>query len=97
MSVTLVAALSWLIIPHGDAVSLEAAKQAALQSEMVRPVAATVNTTFEVAGTLGHAGRLLLKALPAWTLAAVLGGAAFVWCTALGLGTAAWRLAAPQR
>jgi hypothetical protein len=97
LATALVAGLAWLIIPHGDAVTLSAAKNAALQSELVRPVAATVTTTADIFGTLGHAATLVLKTLPTWTWAAVAGGAAIIWCSTLGLGTAAWRLASPQR
>lgn len=97
LSLGLVAGLAWLVIPHGDTVSLAAAKQAAFQSEMVKPVVTTVSTTTDFLGTLGHAGRLLLGTLPSWTAAVLLGGLALLWCSTLGLGTAAWRLATHQR
>ncbi len=97
LSLGLVAGLAWLVIPHGDIATLAAAKQAALQSEMIKPVVSTVSTTSDFLGTLGHAGRLLVGTLPNWTAAALLGGLAFLWCSTLGLGTAAWRLASPQR
>lgn len=90
---TLLAGLAWVIAPHGDTLSLESARLAASQLELVKPV----TTTFDTLGTLGHAGTLLLKNLSGWVLAAALGGAAVVWCSTLGLGTATWRLAADNR
>ncbi len=93
LATALLFGLAWFIIPHGDAVSLAAAQQAASQLELVKPV----TTTFDVLGTLGHAGTLLFRSLSGWALAAVLGGAAFLWCSTLGLGTAAWRLVSDQR
>jgi hypothetical protein len=88
LGAALLASLAWFVIPHGDAVSLTAAKQAATQLELVKPVA----TTFDILGTLGHAGTRLVKSLSGGALATLLGGAALVWCSTLGLGTAAWRL-----
>lgn len=93
LATALVAGLAWLVVPNANAVSLESAKLAASQLDAVKPV----TTTFDILGTLGNATALLLKSLSGWTLAAVLGAAAFVWCSTLGLGTAAWRLAAGHR
>ena len=97
LSLGLFAGLAWLVVPHGDTMTLAAAKQAALQSEMVKPMVTTVSTTTGFLGTLGHAGRLLLGTLPSWTAAVLLGSLALLWCSTLGLGTAAWRLANHQR
>lgn len=93
LAALVVAGLAWVVVPHADGASLEAAKQTAAQLDVVKPVA----TTFDVLGTLGNATALLLKNLSGWALAALLGGAAFLWCSTIGLGTAAWRLAAGER
>lgn len=91
-ALALVGLIGWLF-PSADSVSLAAAAETAAQLEVVRPV----TTTVSLLETIGGALVTVLKSLSGWTLAAVVGGVAFLWCSTLGLGTACWRLAVSSR
>lgn len=83
----------WWVLPHADAVSLTAATEAASQLETVREVSATAS----ILKSLGQALVLVVRSLHTWVLAILLGLAALIWTTTLGLGTACWRLASGTR
>jgi hypothetical protein len=89
----MLAGIAWFILPHADAVGLASAKETLAQTEGVR----SVSTTMEVFSTLGGAVLTVLRYMNTWLLAGVLGGLALLWCSCLGLGTACWRLAGPER
>ena len=83
----------WWILPHADVVSLSAATEAASQFETVREVSVTAG----ILKSLGQAVLLVVRSLHAWVLAGLLGLAALIWTTTLGLGTVCWRLASGTR
>lgn len=83
------AAVWWFLLPQADAVSLSASQAAAAQLEVVRPITAVSS----IVASIGKALLLVLRSFNTWALASVIGILVIAWSTALGLGTACWRMA----